>query len=405
LSTKKLTLDYLWTKAGFKPNKKQEQSIKSVKGPLFLTAGPGSGKTRVLLWRTLNLIVFHGVKPEEIFLSTFTEKAALQLKSGLRSLLGLVTNLTGQPYDISKMALGTVHSICQSIITDRRFSDGSIRKYPPVLMDALSQYFKIYNRFYWNELCLAGGFSDETTANIKINNFFNPSYESKSRHIAVTNVIGLFNRLSEENIDPDKCKAKDRTLVKIFKMYRLYLNELNSDPVIKQVDFSLLQKMANDHIKSFAKSSLVFKHIIIDEYQDTNSIQEKIFFSLAKGNKNICIVGDDDQALYRFRGATVENLVEFEDRCKKAIGVKPKRIDLDINYRSRKKIVTTYSDFIKIIDWKKNKPQKGYYRIHNKSIKANSKDNNQSVVVSCHSRKDDVYKEIAEFVYNLKIER
>ncbi len=73
-----VTLEQLWADAEFKPNKEQKKSILYTGGPLYLPAGPGSGKTRVLLWRTLNLIVFHEVKPEEIFLSTFTEKAALQ---------------------------------------------------------------------------------------------------------------------------------------------------------------------------------------------------------------------------------------------------------------------------------------------------------------------------------------
>lgn len=76
---------------GFKPNPAQEQAIRHVDGPLYLPAGPGSGKTRVLLWRAVNLIVFHAIKPNEIFLSTFTEKAALQLKEGLRGLLAFAS--------------------------------------------------------------------------------------------------------------------------------------------------------------------------------------------------------------------------------------------------------------------------------------------------------------------------
>ena len=95
-----ITIEDLWAEADFAPNPSQRHAILHTAGPLFLTAGPGSGKTRVLLWRTVNLIVFHEVKPEEIFLSTFTEKAAFQLKEGLRALLGLVTNRTGKPYDI-----------------------------------------------------------------------------------------------------------------------------------------------------------------------------------------------------------------------------------------------------------------------------------------------------------------
>ena len=78
----------------FKPNDAQYRAITHIEGPLFLTAGPGSGKTRVLLWRTLNLIVFHNVQPNEIFLATFTEKAALQLKEGLQGLLSIASKYT-----------------------------------------------------------------------------------------------------------------------------------------------------------------------------------------------------------------------------------------------------------------------------------------------------------------------
>ncbi len=401
---KNITIEQLWKLKNFQPNDNQKEAILHTGSPLFLTAGPGSGKTRVLLWRALNLIVYHGVKPEEIFLSTFTEKAALQLKEGLRSLLGLVTNETGQPFDISRMSLGTVHSICQSLITDRRFSEGGARKHPPFLMDELAQYFKIYNRSYWTMLCLAGGFEEEASANEEINEYF-LGIDIPSRHTAVTNIIALFNRFSEESLNPDNCKTRDATLHKMLKMYRAYKADLDCHPYLKQVDFSLLQQCAFNHISSFSEASSIFKHIIIDEYQDTNAIQEKLFFSLASGNKNICVVGDDDQALYRFRGATVENLVEFQNRCLNTIGTKTKRIDLDINYRSRKGIVDAYTTFINLADWKKNKPLKGYYRVHDKNIKAASNDIKPSVIVSTHARAVSVYHEIAEFVYKLKINK
>jgi DNA helicase-2/ATP-dependent DNA helicase PcrA len=97
------SIESFWESSGFQPNPKQKEAILYPKGPLYLPAGPGSGKTRVLLWRVINLIVCHGIKPEEIYLSTFTEKAALQLRDGLRAYLAIVTANSGVPYDVSKM--------------------------------------------------------------------------------------------------------------------------------------------------------------------------------------------------------------------------------------------------------------------------------------------------------------
>ena len=104
-------LEELFKEKNFTPNESQLKAIKHIEGPLFLTAGPGSGKTRVLLWRTLNLIVFHNVAPNEIFLATFTEKAALQLKEGLQGLLSIASKYTHKPYDIAEMYVGTLHSL------------------------------------------------------------------------------------------------------------------------------------------------------------------------------------------------------------------------------------------------------------------------------------------------------
>jgi len=396
---KMLLIEYLFRQKGFKPNENQLKAILHLDGPLFLTAGPGSGKTRVLLWRTLNLIVFKGVKPEEIFLSTFTEKAALQLRDGLRSLLGMVTNITGQPYDISGMSIGTVHSICRQIITDRRFSNKSLRKIAPVLLDELGQYFKVYNRRFWVSMITDGGFNDEETAQRTINKYLTDS-DNYSRHYAAVNTIALFNRLSEENYHPDGEEVEDEELASILKMYKFYFSNMNEDDRIKIADFSLLQQYAYKVIIN-STDKQVFKHIIIDEYQDTNTIQELIFFALAKQTRNICVVGDDDQALYRFRGATVENLVEFEERCNKYLGIKPTRIDLNLNYRSRVRIVDFYNDFISRCDWKKTKG-KGHYRIVDKRIAPFKKDKKQSVYRTDKKGPDEIYLEIAKFVHKLK---
>jgi len=394
-----MNLKELWKIKGFVPNENQKEAIEFVVGPLFLTAGPGSGKTRVLLWRTLNLLVFHQVKPEDIFLSTFTEKAALQLRDGLRSLLGLVTNQTGQPYDISGMYIGTVHSLCRKIITDRRFNPETIRRIAPHLLDELSQYFKIYNRRFWLELIKAGGFDDEEIAQRTINQYL-IDRNIYSRHVAAINTISLFNRLSEEKIDVNQVSTDDEELQVFLKMYSSYREKLNANERVPDVDFALLQQMAYENIINSPNGG-DFKHIIIDEYQDTNTIQELLFFGLAKQNKNICVVGDDDQALYRFRGATVENLVDFENRCQKYLNKKPKRIDLDINYRSKQNIVQFYVDFIGRCNWKKVN-SKGSYRITDKKIKAFNKENSPSVVKTQKSNPHSVYQQIGQFVRDLK---
>lgn len=393
---KKITIEKLWQIKNFKPNENQEKAILYTEGPLLLTAGPGSGKTRVLLWRTLNLIVFHDVKPEEIFLSTFTEKAALQLKNGLYNLLGIVTNETNIHYDLAKMSLGTVHSICRRFLTDKRFSEKGSKKQSFRLLDELSQYLKIYDKSYWKELIAAGGFPGGDEANRAITAYLNGK-ETISRHSAVAECIALFNRFSEESIDPGKVKTKDKTLSSLLKMYDYYQNSM-----ALEVDLSFLQQAAYKRVISRNDGNKVFRHIIIDEYQDTNAIQEKLFFALAEGHKNICVVGDDDQSLYRFRGSTVENLVEFEKRCYSFIKKKPERIDLNINYRSRNNIVRIYTDFIEKIDWKKKAPQKGHYRIADKDIKAHSTDRGPSVIVSKKNKGEYVYEEIARLVYELK---
>ncbi len=396
-----MNLESLFIKRAFHPNDAQRAAIIHEDGPLFLTAGPGSGKTHVLLWRTLNLLVFRDVAPSRIMLATFTEKAARQLKEGLLALLALVTNETGKAYDLSSISIGTVHSLCQKFLVDRRFSDSQSRKRAPVLLDELGQYFMLYNRRYWAELIKEGGFPDEESAQRAINAWMQGS-DSYSRHHAVQACMAFFNRLSEENWQGAETATGDETLKSLLRMYARYKRDLATGKATERVDFSLLQQAAYGRFAQSAVAGSVFDHVIIDEYQDTNAIQEALFFALASGSRKLCVVGDDDQALYRFRGATVENLVDFESRCAARLGVAPRRIDLNVNYRSRKAIVGLYSDFIRRADWSRPESPLGAWRIADKGIVAASADEGTAVVTSSHAKAEDVYREIVASIKRLR---
>lgn len=399
-------LQQLFKEKNFTPNESQLKAIKHIDGPLFLTAGPGSGKTRVLLWRTLNLIVFHDVQPNEIFLATFTEKAALQLKEGLQGLLSIASKYTHKPYDIAEMYVGTLHSLCQKLLSDRRFSEGMSRSRRPVIMDELDQHFFIARPDNWKVLLEAGGFdsSNMLDAYNKINSWFGLTREKGSKTNAVKNCIAFFNRMSEEDFADKEIKLEGASDFEsaLFKMTVKY-RELLRGEYADKVDFSCLQQRAYQYISAQLLSGTVFQHVIVDEYQDTNTIQKKIYMQLASENKNICVVGDDDQALYRFRGATVENLVDFENICEKEIGVKPTRIDLNINYRSRKQIVNTYTTFIEGTNWRNPDKPEQFYRIPDKNIEAYSTDSKTSVLLES-GKKEDVTKNIVALVKKLKEE-
>jgi len=389
-------IELLFARVGFSPNENQRCAILHTDGPLFLVAGPGSGKTRVLLWRVVNLIVFEGVAPESIFLGTFTEKAAKQLEDGLVSLLGLASEQTGKPYDLSGMYVGTVHALCHRILQDRALVADRERTTAPAVLDELDQYFMLAQGSFWSSARALLGFDGEVPAlRETLNAKFDPR-GSASRHKAVVNLQSLFNRLSEEDIDPQDILAKaPEEHVPLFRLYELYRDRLGE----KRVDLSLLQRAAYQALLANDGTMHRFKHVIVDEYQDTNAIQERLFFRLAGGSKNICVVGDDDQALYRFRGATVENFVEFPKRCASTLGVEPRRIELGINYRSRSGIVQAYSSLIAQHDW--SRPGGGQFRLHDKGVCAHSTDNGISVVATTPGKPTDVADEIATLVRRL----
>jgi DNA helicase-2/ATP-dependent DNA helicase PcrA len=390
-------IDQIWQHLGFIPNPEQEQAIKHINHPLFITAGPGSGKTRVLLWRTINLIAFHDVSPDEIFLTTFTEKAARQLREGIRVYLGQISNFTGIAYDISQMYVGTVHSLCQQLLQDRRFTQNRDRADAIKMMDALEQFFFVKNRRRWKRMMEAAEIDL-----LEITQFFSPNAQFENRHESITFCISLFNRFSEEqlNIEEALNRTTDPILDKLIKMYDEYRKILIEDGIIERCDFSLIQTKTLDFLKEQPNSSQIFKHVIVDEYQDTNPIQEELFFTLA-GQKNICVVGDDDQALYRFRGATVQNFIEFPDRCNKFLGVSAAHIPLVTNYRSRTGIVEFYRNYIDEENWTDHQNPSKLYRVQGKQVIAARTDTATAIITTDYKKKEEYSVQVAKLVKQL----
>jgi DNA helicase-2/ATP-dependent DNA helicase PcrA len=390
---KSITLEGLWNDLDFAPNSAQRDAINAVAGPIYLTAGPGSGKTSVLVWRTLNLIVFKEVPPERIFLGTFTEKGAHQLRERLRGLLAAVTEQTGIPYDISRMSVGTIHSICHALLTDRRLSIGGLRPGAPILLDGFAQYQFVYRSKNWEKLIEASELGSSVNEQIT---FLFEKRRLQSRHRAVVNAISFFNRLSEESLEAAN-HTDEPVISGLLRMYDAYLQLLKLQPDRTLTDLSLIQSRAYQRISACPASDRLFDHVIVDEYQDTNAIQEKIYFLLASHSKNLCVVGDDDQALYRFRGATVDNFLAFPGRCISTLGVQARHIALSTNYRSRRRIVSFYNSFMGNFNWR---PQAESFRVE-KDVRAASSDISASVFSAKAAIPEEVAVEVASAVKSL----
>ena len=180
----------------------------------------------------------------------------------------------------------------------------------------------------------------------------------------ITNIIPYFNKITEELIDINTVKPENefqKLLFEAFSNYEKKLIEAN------RIDYSHQQKIFFDLLEDPQINERIIstiKYVMIDEYQDTNYIQEQIGLKLASLSNNICVVGDEGQALYRFRGATVRNILEFSNHFPKLT-----QIELFINYRSHKMIINKYNQFMRSINWKNKNGSKNFR--FDKTIKEN----------------------------------
>jgi len=270
----------------------KKEAIRITEGPLLIIAGPGAGKTRTLVERVVHLVM-KGIPPENIFVATFTEKAAAELVTRISNRL-LELNLK---VNLNEMWVGTLHSMFLRILDQHREFSRLKRNYR--VLDQFDQRYLIFR--HMREFVKMPGVVDLVHA------------KEQSTWLASELVVSYVNKASEELLDVTKLKAAtDPNIAAIGHLYEAYQKLLADENAL---DFSSIQveawNLLNNHPTVLADLQKKIQYLMIDEYQDTNTVQEKILLLLASAKSNICVVGDDDQGLYRFRGATIRNILEF----------------------------------------------------------------------------------------------
>lgn len=287
-------------------NQPQREAVTHTEGPLLILAGAGSGKTRVLTHRVAYLIQKKGVDPNNILAITFTNKAAQEMKSRISALC--------PPSSVLRW-MGTFHSMCVKILR--------------IEADPSRQAFSIYDE--------ADSISVIKEA-MKNLNLDPKQYNPQAIRFYIS---GAKNEL----IDPSGYERFaeghfGETVLKVYREYERILKKSNAfdfdDLLMKTVE--LFKK--NSEI--LAKYQRIFRYILVDEYQDTNHAQYVFIKMLAEKYKNICVVGDDSQAIYSFRGANFRNILNFERDWPEA-----KVIKLEQNYRSTQRILEAANEVIK----------------------------------------------------------
>lgn len=303
------------------PNEAQLEAINLIDGPLLISAGPGTGKTATLVNRYANMVNNYGIKPENILMATFTEKAAKEIVTRISAVI--------PDFDLNDVYIGTFHSICLRIVRDNiAFVPGLKKNF--TLMDDFDQKYFLYQK-------LAYDFS-------RLPNFSYLDFGNRGVWDKASILADWLNGLAEEQIDVHEllCSPNPQ-FVALGEVKQLYDQLLEST---NRLDFATIQatayKLLCDNENILQKYQELFKYMMIDEYQDTNSIQEKMIFLLSK-TLNICVVGDDDQSMYRFRGATIKNILGFREKFEEG---KCKEVKLTTNYRSEPEIIDLYNKWM-----------------------------------------------------------
>jgi DNA helicase-2/ATP-dependent DNA helicase PcrA len=292
-------------------NASQIQAVHATRGPVLVLAGAGSGKTRVITFRIAHLIR-NGVRPDKILAVTFTNKAAREMKQRTEELLDRVLNTPppkGSDNKPLQPVISTFHSLCVRILRQDIETLGYRRR------------FTIYDRS-----------DQEGTARKALRDIHCPTTALRPGD--------LLWRISDWKRDGLRAEAaadtafdeKDTLAALAYKRYEIALKAANA------VDFDDLllctEELFRDHPDVLARHQQRFDYVMVDEYQDTNATQYKIISALVAEHHNLCVVGDDDQSIYGWRGARMENILEFDREFPDATIVR-----LEENYRCRPEIL------------------------------------------------------------------
>lgn len=307
-------------------NDAQRDVVAHTDGPLLVIAGPGSGKTYSIILRALNLLLLGKAAPKEIVLCTFTEKATFEMRDRLAAAAQKV-RFRG---DLSELRVSTIHGLCNSILTQHRHRTQLGNSYET--LDELTQLLFIFEHF--NEII------GRAEGGLYLGRW-------KTRWTAIEGSRSYFDKIAEERVDPERVATSAKPFLQsIAAAYRSYETALFAN---NRTDFAHLQSIVYDLLlDSEHKDALAreIRFMLVDEYQDTNYIQEQLLLLLTKPANNLCVVGDEDQSLYRFRGATVRNILEFPQHFPGCPTIR-----LTTNYRSHRSIVERYDRWMASADW------------------------------------------------------
>jgi len=303
-------------------NKNQRTAIETTEGPVLIIAGPGTGKTFTLVKRAVYLITEKNIAPENIMITTFTEKAAKEIVTRITNeLLEININV-----NVNELYIGTIHSICLRLIKENLEFTRLKKNYR--LLDEFEQLYFVFQNI------------KNFDAIPDIDLFYDKLTRSWDKAELLTYYI---NAVTEELITEDELAIYDDLSIQTLSRIKTAYNDLLDDE--NALDFASIQSIAYkllvENPEICQKIQETIKYIMIDEYQDTNYVQEQFIFLLGEKHSNICIVGDDDQGLYRFRGATIRNILEFPRKFPDCA-----KITLSENYRSEKDIVSFYNQWM-----------------------------------------------------------